>query len=78
MKRARQVRPGLPAADAAPRATNRKPPHIKKQVKTHKPVRERVSFVSAEDAFQLFEGNTGGLPFSRGGLKRRMSLRFRY
>lgn len=40
------------------------PPDIKEQVRTLKATRERVSFISAEDAFQWFEENTGGSPFS--------------
>jgi hypothetical protein len=43
------------------------PPDIKEQVKTLKAMRERVSFISAEDAFQWFEENTGGSPFSLEG-----------
>ncbi|CAN7796006.1 hypothetical protein LJR267_009632 [Paraburkholderia hospita] len=43
------------------------PPDIKEQVKTLKAVRERVSFISAEDAFQWFEENTGSSPFSLEG-----------
>jgi hypothetical protein len=43
------------------------PPDIKEQVKTLKAVRERVTFISAEDAFQWFEENTGGSPFSLEG-----------
>lgn len=39
-------------------------PDIKEQVKTLRAMRERVSFISAEDAFQWFEENTGGSPFS--------------
>ncbi|WP_243469208.1 hypothetical protein [Paraburkholderia sp. PGU19] len=35
------------------------PPDINEQVKTLKAVRERVSFIRAEDAFQWFEENTG-------------------
>jgi hypothetical protein len=42
-------------------------PDIKEQVKTLKAMRERVSFISAEDAFQWFEENTGGSPFSLEG-----------
>jgi hypothetical protein len=45
-------------------------PDIKEQVKTLKAMRERVSFISAEDAFQWFEENTGGSPVFTGGLKR--------
>ncbi|MGF6852939.1 hypothetical protein [Paraburkholderia sp. CI3] len=37
---------------------------IKEQVKTLKAIRERVSFIDAEDAFHWFEENTGGSPFS--------------
>ncbi|MEM5389948.1 hypothetical protein VSR68_41510 [Paraburkholderia phymatum] len=40
-------------------------PDIKEQVKTLKAMRERVSFISAEEAFQWFEENTGGSPFSQ-------------
>ena len=40
------------------------PPDINEQVKTLKAVRERVRFISAEDAFQWFDENTGGSPFS--------------
>jgi hypothetical protein len=43
------------------------PPDIKEQVRTLKAVRERVSFISVEDAFQWFEENTGGSPFSLEG-----------
>ncbi|MPW22158.1 hypothetical protein GCT13_36330 [Paraburkholderia sp. CNPSo 3157] len=39
-------------------------PDIKEQVKTLKAMRERISFISAEEAFQWFEENTGGSPFS--------------
>jgi hypothetical protein len=40
------------------------PPDIKEQLKTLKAMRERISFISAEDAFHWFEANTGGSPFS--------------
>ncbi|SDJ57893.1 hypothetical protein SAMN04487926_1679 [Paraburkholderia steynii] len=43
------------------------PPDVKEQVKTLKAVRERVTFISAEDAFQWFEENIGGSPFSLEG-----------
>ncbi|KAA1014836.1 hypothetical protein FVF58_02565 [Paraburkholderia panacisoli] len=43
------------------------PPDIKEQVRTLMAVRERVSFISVEDAFQWFEENTGGSPFSLEG-----------
>ena len=43
------------------------PPDINEQVKTLKAVRECVRFISAEDAFQWFEENTGGSPFSLEG-----------
>ncbi|TCG03650.1 hypothetical protein BZM27_46810 [Paraburkholderia steynii] len=42
-------------------------PDIREQVKTLKAIRERVSFISAEDAFQWFDENTGGSPFSLEG-----------
>ncbi|WP_235850752.1 hypothetical protein [Paraburkholderia piptadeniae] len=42
-------------------------PDIKEQVKTLKAMRERVSFISAAEAFHWFEENTGGSPFSLEG-----------
>ncbi|SDJ30924.1 hypothetical protein SAMN04487926_14232 [Paraburkholderia steynii] len=54
------------AGEAVLNAYGSPPPDIKEQVRL-KAVRERVSFISAEDAFQWFEENTGGSPFSLEG-----------
>ena len=56
------------AGKAVLNAYGNPPPDIKEQVKALRAMRERISFISGEDAFQWFEENTGGSPFSLEGL----------